>query len=271
MRTWRTCFSSRPTPAHQNSRCDAHWERVNGAWQRCCSRRRPSSALLVASAAFLGWASARLPPDLPRAGSVHLDGAAILFTLACVALSAVVATLAPVFASSSKSVQPALAAGGRGGAVKRSRTASILIGAEVAVAVVVVVGAGLMLRSLEAFAAVDPGFEARGVVTVRVSPPAGRYDGDEAVDQLYAQILGEVTALPDIASAGAIMFLPMTSGGAYSRFRVTPEAMSDAPTGSFRIVTPGYFETMNVPLLAGRTFTASDDANGQAVKSSGHA
>jgi predicted permease len=150
----------------------------------------------------------------------------------------------------------------------RGGMSSGLVVAEVALAVLLVAGAGLMLRSLQKLHTVHPGFDAAGVLTLRANPPAWRYGGLESQRAFHATALERVRALPGIASAGGIQLLPV-SGGNWS-FPTYPEgiAVPDGtapPSVNFRVITPSYVETMAIPLIKGRTFSATDRADGARV------
>jgi putative ABC transport system permease protein len=218
---------------------------------------------LASTWVLLGWVGPHLPADFPRAEGVRMSAAVVLFGAAAMGVAAVVATVIPVLSITSRGLRSALGAGGRGSAARLGRVAPTLVGAEVALAAVLVVGAGLMLRSLGALRAVDPGFDARDVVAVRVAPPPGRYDAEGSVEELYRTLERAVAAVPGVTSTGSIMFLPMTSGGAWGRYRTTPEPPPDdaeVPSSSFRIVTPGYFAALRIALVRGRVLTDADDA-----------
>ncbi len=215
---------------------------------------------LVMSWLLHAWGASRLPADLPRAGQWEIDRATFLFTAITALLAALLAGALPSWrtASGARSARTA-----RGGDARSAhRMSATLVAAEVAASVLLVVGAGLMLRSFTALRAVDPGFEAEGLVSVRVTPPSALYTDTDGLMGLYDQILERAAAVPGVRSAGGIMFLPMTPGGAWSMFRVAGEgsesAGDESPRTALRVVTPQYFETMGIPLLAGRALTSAD-------------
>jgi predicted permease len=142
-----------------------------------------------------------------------------------------------------------------------------LIVAEMAGSVVLVVGAGLMLRSFVALRSVDPGFDPEAAVAVRVVPSPIWDTGTGGVEEFYRQVEEGAGALSGFESVGSIMFLPMTPGGAYAAFREfgAVETTDDSPSTSFRIVTPGYFDAMGISLRAGRNFDGSEEAGGVEV------
>lgn len=218
--------------------------------------------------AIVHWASTRLPAALPRATDIGVGLPVIAFGLVAMGIAAVLAGVYPVVRTLRSGLRHNLGAAGRGAAERPGRAASLLVAIESALACVLVVGAALMLQSFRALRHVDPGFEPEGAVAVRVAPPPGRYDEDGARTGLYDRISEEVGAIPTVGSVGGIMFLPMSSGGAWSRYRATatpPESPDDALVASFRVVLPGYFETLRVRRLQGRSFGADDDGEAPRV------
>ncbi|MBX6363706.1 MAG: ABC transporter permease, partial [Gemmatimonadetes bacterium] len=141
------------------------------------------------------------------------------------------------------------------------RAANALVVAEVALALLLVVGAGLLVRSFWRLERVDPGFDPAGVLTVGVAPPAAKYDDDDEIVAFYREVLDRVARLPGVSSAGATMVLPLTGTSWTSDFAVAgrgPDAYGTEV--AHRSVTPGYFAAMGVALLRGRLFTEADAA-----------
>lgn len=217
---------------------------------------------LLASLLSLDWLAGRLPADLPRGGNVSISGAVVLFAAVSTIGVALLTGLVPALRSSGQGMGR-WTRGGRSGSTgrERARLRWALVASEMALAVVLVVGAGLMLRTLASLRAVDPGFDADGVVTVRPSPPADRYPRGPELDAYYARLTLELERLPGVRSVGAIQFLPMTPGGSWTTYR--PEGLvigaeETPPTTAMRVVRKGYFETMRIPLVGGRMLTAAD-------------
>jgi predicted permease len=148
----------------------------------------------------------------------------------------------------------------------RHRARHVLVATQVALALALFVASALMVRSLAALSSVDPGFDTAGVLTFRVSPAQARYPNPQAVARFYDGLLDGLRALPGVSAAGATQFLPMTGGigglgGPFLGARVddAPAAPGEPPpTCVFRRVAPGYFESMGIPLVEGRTFRAED-------------
>jgi predicted permease len=208
-----------------------------------------------------------LPAEIPRAGGVTVSPGVLLYGLIATLVATGLAGVVPVVRSSRDGavVNPACgsrtATGGRG----RSRLRSILVAAEMAFAVILVVGAGLMVRSFVALTSVDPGFDPKGVVTVRPSPPSSRYPGGDDLIQYYERVTARLAALPGVESVGGIQFLPMTSGGWWSVYRPEGEPYADdqaLPRVAIRLLMPGYLRTMGQALLQGRDI-GPDDAEAE--------
>lgn len=206
-----------------------------------------------------------LPADLPRADGIGLDPSVFLFAAAVSLGASVLFGLLPAW----RSARHSLRSRDFGGS---SWVGSALVAGEVALALTVVVVAGLMTKSFLRLDSVDPGFVAEGVVAVRPSPPSERYDTDEKVIAYYEQVMERIEAVPGVERVGAIPFLPMTSGGAWSRYRTDATRAAgfgseggDLPGTSLRPVTPDYFAAMEISRLAGRSFTAQDDGDAPQV------
>ncbi len=244
------------------------------------SRRRVGAELLteVGVLALLGgllglglasgvlqWASGRLPVSFPRGTDLGMGLPALVFAGVAVAASGLLAGLVPVARTLKVGARPGGGGVGPRGLGARSGSTALLLGTQIAVAVLLLVGSGLLARSFLTLRTVDPGFDASGVVAARMSPPMDRYDGRGSAE-VFDRIRRALEGRPEVSSAGGIMFLPMTSGGAWSRYRARLEdPVEDAPSAHFRVVTPGYFETLGVPMLSGRSIDTSDDAGSMPV------
>ena len=221
-------------------------------------------ALLLAWG-FRGWASTRLPADLPRADQWTVGGAAILYTMAASLVAALLAGGLPAWILAREGGRAtALRRGGRRG---QRRLSSTLVAIQTAFAVVLVISAGLMVRSFAAVTAQDPGFQAEGAVAVRVAPPRERYDDAQSLTAFYRAAREAASASPGIEAVGGILFLPMTPGGAWASFRSEDQLgrTDDLPSTSWRTVTPGYFQSMGIPVLSGRAPDDRDGAETQAI------
>ncbi|HEX7049876.1 MAG TPA: ABC transporter permease [Longimicrobiales bacterium] len=251
------------------------------------SRRRLVRALLVESGlvALLGGAAGLLlavwgldlilalaPEGLPRWNVIRIDGDVLAFTTFAAAATALLAGLAPALNASRAAPASALREGsdrtteGAGG--RRLRHAMIV--AEVALSIVLLVGAGLLIRSFHRLSNVDPGFDADHLLAAAIFLPDNRYPDDARQIHFFESLLERVRSLPGVTSVGAVTTLPMNPVGIDHDmpFRVpgTPEALADPlPQADFRIASEGYFRTMGIPLLRGRGFTARDRADAPCV------
>lgn len=205
---------------------------------------------------------------VPRLDAVTLDLPIVLFALAVAAGTGILFGIVPALIASGHSGD-ALREGGRHGAGPRARRVlGTLVAAEVALALVLLTGAGLLLRSFTRLQNVDPGFRAEGVLTARVSLPGARYGEPRQISDFYVDAVSRIRALPGVRQAAGITFLPLTGPGiATSFYRLDrPEpADGEAPVTDVRPVTPRFYETMNIPLLAGRDFTSADSGDAPAV------
>ena len=201
---------------------------------------------------------------LPRLNEIGIDGAALAFTAVASLLTGVLFGVLPAFKSSATHTMGALRDGGRNATLGRDRhrTRNALVMTQIALAFVVVIGSGLMVRSFAALRSVDPGFATETVLTFRLQPLATKYEGAEAVAQLYDRLIERLTAVPGVTSAAAINALPFSPyrccnvGTVIEEF---PPADGEVPAGVMtHRTTPGYFETMGIPVLEGRAFTADD-------------
>jgi predicted permease len=155
--------------------------------------------------------------------------------------------------------------GGRSTTIGRDRNwaRNFLVVTQVALALVLLVGSGLMVRSFQQLRAIDPGFNAEGVLTFRLAPPPPKYAGPEPLAQFYDELFDRLEELPRVTSAGAVNTLPLTGGGAILTTRIEEFPLAEdefPPTFLIRRATPGYFETMGIPVAEGRSFI-SDDHN----------
>jgi putative ABC transport system permease protein len=200
---------------------------------------------------------------IPRAGAIGVDWKVVAFTLAVALLTGLACGLIPALQSSGSHLQEALKEGGRavaGGARGRFARQALVL-AEVAIALVLLVAAGLLIKSFARLHAVDPGFRTQGVLTLDVAPPELKYKGDARLLAFYRELLARLERLPGVDHAGSVYPLPMGSDGMVLIYaagdRPFPR-LQDAPSATVRWVSPGYFQALGVPLDKGRVFTAQD-------------
>jgi len=207
---------------------------------------------------------------LPRLGEIKIDGAALGFTLAVSLLTSLLFGLVPALAASKPDLHQTLKESGRGAAGGRRRLRETLVVAELALALVTLIGAGLLMNSFLKLQGVDPGFNPRNALAMTVSlAGASQYVGP-AREAFYRQVTDRLAALPGVESASAINHLPL-AGDLWTR-ALTIEGRPLPPPGegievAFRVSRPDYFRTMGIPLRAGRDFTERDapDAPGAII------
>jgi len=206
------------------------------------------------------------PADVPRIEGVGLNTAVLGFALMVSLASALIFGLLPAFRATSLGPARALAdaAFGSTRGQRGRRTLGALVAAELALAVVLLAGAGLMLRSVAGLRDVDPGFEVENMLTFQITLPPTRYDSGRPVADAYARLRERLEALPGVESATVTSALPL-GGGGFILFRAhLPEGRPEPPEGeevraNWDVVHPGYFATMGLPLIAGRGFSEADD------------
>jgi putative ABC transport system permease protein len=202
------------------------------------------------------------PPDIPRLGDVGIDGAVFAFSLALAVLTGVAFGLAPALQASRHDVRSRLQAESRGatGRFGSVRIRRALVVSELAVAIVLLVCAGLLLRSFAKLQSVDPGFHASGLTAFTVTLPMTRYARLQDQRQFLHRAMEGLGAIPGVDHVAASFGLPLTQ----TRFQLTFKIdgndgdPTNEPRGQVRVASPAYFDAMGIPLLEGRTFTAQD-------------
>jgi predicted permease len=206
---------------------------------------------------------------IPRAHEIGLDANVLLFTLGVSVLTGVIFGLAPAFQTSKIELQDTLKEGGRTGkAGMRRGVRGALVVAEVSLAVVLLVGAGLLIRSFFELQKVSPGFRPDGLLTMQVSLPQTKYPEPAQREQFVRRTLEEVRALPGVKSAGVGTVLPMGGNQQSGSFNIEGRqvAMNESmPHGDRWRASADYFETLNIPLVSGRYFTERDTADAPGV------
>jgi predicted permease len=231
------------------------------------------SAMLLAAGTALGivfaWGAVRVLPRLaadllPRLGDIEVDAAVVGFTTIAAAIVAVAFGVVPV--ARNRTVAPAsmLRGSDRGATTDRrsGRVRQVLVSAQVAMATVLLIGSGVVLRSFQKLRAVDPGFRAREVVTFRIALPGSRYSKAEDVARFHYAMLDRMRAVAGVEVAGATGILPLSGTFGYiDPLRVDGHVLPPntlPPMAEMRVATPGYFEAMGIPLIAGRLLERSD-------------
>lgn len=221
--------------------------------------------------AFWGLAAITklLPADFPRLNEIQIDLRILGFTFAASVLTGILFGLAPALQISRPDVQEAIRETGRGtsGSRRQSRFRQSLIAVEVALSVVLLVGAGLLFRSFLRLQSVNTGFNSEQVLTATLTPAGTNYVRQADFAKFYNQVLEKLSTVPGVQAAGVINTLPLDKGPT-SGFRVegrpvtTPDKW--APV-NYRVVSPDYFRAMGIPVVEGRPYTDRDDENGPRV------
>jgi predicted permease len=210
-----------------------------------------------------------LPEEIPRLNSIGIDLRVLLFSLGLSMLTGMLFGLAPALQGSKVDLQTALKEGGRTSTTGMGgRMRSLLIVTEVGLALMLVICAGLLVKSFWRLQQVDPGFEAEKVLSLQLSPPSTSYEGGARKRVLYRQVLERVQALPGVKAAGAIHLLPMGGSNWNPALRVEDHPLpegTDLPSVDWRLITNGYFQAMGIRLIRGRYFTEGDNENALAV------
>jgi putative ABC transport system permease protein len=236
------------------------------------------NVLLAVVAGALGIVLARVgvatllsidPDAVPRAANIGLNGTVVAFAIGISVLTALLFGWVPALRVSRVGLAGTLHEGRRGsGAGPRSgRVQGVLVAAQMAMAVILLTGSGLMAKTLVELLRVDPGFGAEDVLTVRVSAPSGTYPDAGSVAGFYEELLARVREIPGVRGAGAARLLPLASTMGDSFFRPVgyQPGPNESTQGDWQWATSGYFETMGIPLVDGRTFDGRDRREGQPV------
>ncbi len=211
------------------------------------------------------------PAELPRAGEVAVDMRALGFTFAVSLLTGIIFGLAPALQASRPDLNETLKEGVRGatGSAGHRRMRSLLVVSEIALSLVLLVGAGLLMRSFLKLQAVAPGFNPNNMLTMRVSLEGPNYEKAESRIAFYDQLLDKIKALPGVQSVGARYHIPLVPADNYANLAFAIEGrLSDPanrPTAYYNTVSPDLFRTMEIPVSKGRPFNEHDDQKAQRV------
>ena len=209
------------------------------------------------------------PADLPRAKEVALDGRVLTFTLAVSLLTGIIFGLVPALQASRLDLNEALKESGRSatGSAGHRRMRSLLVVCEIALSLVLLVGAGLLMRSFLKLQAVNPGFNPNNVLTMKVSLRGPNYQKAEPIIAFHDQLLNQIKALPGVQSVATRSYIPIAPDDGYANLSFAIEGRLPGPANRsnafYNAVSPDYFQTMEIPVLKGRPFDARDDRKAQ--------
>ena len=210
------------------------------------------------------------PQGIPRLGEVGVDPRVIAFTMGLAILTGLLFGLVPAFQSTRGGISSTLKEGGRGALTSRggARVRTTLVIVEVALAVTLLAGAGLLIRSFTRLASVDPGFKVQQALTFALSLPDARYEKEEAQIAFFDELLPRLRALPGVEAAAGVISLPLSGSSLVLTFEVKgrpPLPPAQQPAMQVRIATTGYFEAIGIPLKRGRFFAETDRWGGPPV------
>ena len=203
------------------------------------------------------------PQGVPRLDNVRIDAAVAAFTLVLASGTGVLFGLVPALQTTRGSIAGGLKEAGRSALTSRSgsRVRSALVVSEIALAVMLLAGAGLLIRSFTRLASVDPGFRAEPALTFEVTLPDARYEKEPQQVAYFDQLMPKLRAIPGVQSAGAVVSLPLSGSSIVLNFEIAgrpPLPPSQQPAMQVRVATPDYFQTVGIPLKRGREFTEQD-------------
>jgi putative ABC transport system permease protein len=208
-----------------------------------------------------------IPANVPRADSIGLDIPVLLFTGVTAVTAALIFGLFPAWRAMRPHLVEVFQESGRGSSMSRSarRLSDVMVIAEVALALMLLVGAGLLIRSFVQLSSVDPGYRTSGIVAAHIVLPASRYGPSVAKKQFFDTLIQRVNTIPGVERASAVSALPMSPLGVQFELPFTIDGLaetspSERPRARYRAVTQGYFEAMGIRLVDGRTF---DDFDGR--------
>jgi putative ABC transport system permease protein len=207
---------------------------------------------------------------VPRIGEANLDLTVLLVTLGVSIVTGILFGLVPAVASGKPELTEALKEGGRGSStgVRRNRIRNLLVIGEVALALVLLVSAGLLIKSFVRLQNVNPGFNPSGIVTMDLSLPVAKYPRGKPVSDFYSELLRRMRTLPGVQYAALASILPLSGNNSDSSFHIEgrdDKALGVFPDEEIRSVTPDYFRVLETPLMKGRFFTDADTADAPGV------
>ena len=248
---------------------------LGAGWQRIARQLLTESVLLALLGGIAGLVIARIslsvvramnPGNIPRLDDIRINGAVLAFTFAVAFFTGILFGLAPVWRAIKVDLNASLKSGGRSGQtdsglhIKRHRLRGLLIVFELALSVVLLIGAGLLLRSFVRLQSVRPGFVADHVLTMEIAANDPKYRQDKAIAGFYREIEARIARLPGVAAEGTVSVLPLTGSVGWGGIHV--EGYTPPPTEELQVdlrtASVDYFRAMQIPLVAGRFFTAQD-------------
>ncbi|HKP72427.1 MAG TPA: ABC transporter permease, partial [Pyrinomonadaceae bacterium] len=206
------------------------------------------------------------PGNIPRTAEIGIDNRVLGYTFAVSLLTGVVFGIIPALQSSRPDLNEMLKDGGRTGSAgpRRQRARSLLVVSEVALALVLLISAGLLLKSFLRLQSVKPGFAPENVLTVDIGLPEQKYPTEKQMADFFRQTIARVKTLPGVETVGAVSHLPLSGAEEIDGFKIEGRPEPEAglvQSADFRVASPDYFNSMKIPLIRGRYFTEQDRAD----------
>jgi predicted permease len=202
------------------------------------------------------------PGNVPRLSEVQLDGTVLMFSFAACALTGVLFGILPALQLGKPNLSDVLKDGSKSsGGIGRGRVRRLLVISEIALSLMLLLGAGLLIRSFFRLENARPGFETANIITMRMNVPLNRYPKFEDVIEFTRKLQDTVRRIPGVESVGSINRLPLSGSGPQTPYAydAATEQAWESISADWRVVTPGYFETMGIQLAHGRFFVEQDD------------
>jgi putative ABC transport system permease protein len=203
-----------------------------------------------------------IPAGVPFAQDATVDRTVLLFTLIVASLTALITGIIPALRVSSANPGDAMKLEGRSSTAGRGRQrlVAMLVASEVAMTLMLLIATGLMVKSANHLWHIDPGFDTHNLLTMTISLPNNKFEWRHNV-VFSRQVIGSIEAMPDVRDAAVIQGVPMRAGSFFTAFSIEgrPDTPVNRPSGRIRVVSPGYFGVMNIPILSGRDYDEHDE------------
>ncbi len=227
----------------------------------------------IAGIVLAYWGTAAIvalsPESLARVAETQLDGRVLAFTALISLATGIIFGLSPALLIARTSLAESLKEGRRGAtaSAQTNRTRSLLVVAEVALALVLLIGAGLLINSFVRLQQVAPGFDPSQTLAFNVAPSASRTSTPQQIGEFYRELIAQLKALPGVVNASMVFQLPLAGSGATTSIEIAGRAVypADRPSVVIHMAGPEYFKTMGIPIVQGRDFTERDDLNAPPV------
>jgi predicted permease len=244
-----------------------------GAGRERLARQLVTESLLLAiiggaigvslAAAAVPLLAQLVPTTLPVADTPAVDLRVLVFAAVLTAITGVAFGMVPVWRAGGDKDLDGLREGSRSGGGRKERLRSVLVAAEIVASIVLLISSGLLMRAMWRLQATDPGFRVDHVLKMRTSFALPKYDSTSKRAAFYAQVLGGIRALPGVSNAAYISFAPIVMGGGIWPVSIggQQDIRAEEHTASLRFITPGFFDTLGIPLRQGRNLAESDTAD----------